>query len=83
MLSQGTDIPDVDDVVQFMTPEALSVWVQRAGRAGRDGRQSRAILLVEPSVAKKLAAKTPKGQKHSKEISEGGFTPLVTQSVTN
>jgi superfamily II DNA/RNA helicase len=58
MLPQGTDIPDVDDVVQFMTPEALSVWIQRAGRAGRDGRPSRAILLVEPSVAKKLASKS-------------------------
>jgi len=47
---QGTDIPDVDDVVQFMTPEALSVWTQRAGRAGRDRWPSRAILLIEPSV---------------------------------
>ena len=72
MLLQGTDIPDVDDVVQFMTPEALSVWTQRAGRAGRDGRPSRAILLVEPSVAKKLAAKLSKDPKRPNIITEGG-----------
>lgn len=54
MLSRGTDIlADVDDVVPFMTPEALSVWIQRAGRAGR---QSRGILLVEPSVGEKFSA---------------------------
>jgi len=78
---QGTDIPDVDDVVQFMTPEALSVWIQRAGRAGRDGRPSRAILLVEPSVAKKLAAK---GQKRSKNT-KGGSSSASTmgKSIAN
>jgi superfamily II DNA helicase RecQ len=74
MLSQGTDIPDVDDVVQFMTPAALSVWVQRAGRAGRDGRQSRAILLVEPSVVKKFAKKASKGGKRLKRASRGRFS---------
>lgn len=74
MLPQGTDIPDVDDVIHFMAPETLSVWMQRAGRAGRDGRQSRAILLVEPSVAGELAAKSSKGRKHSKDVSEGSFT---------
>ena len=68
ILFQGTDIPDVDDVVQFMTTEALAVWIQRAGRAGRDGRLSRAILLVEPSVAKKL---TPKSSKNPKGTSNG------------
>lgn len=65
MLLQGTDIPDVDDVIQYMTPEALSVWIQRAGRAGRDGRPSRAILLVEPSVAKKLAVKSSKTSRNN------------------
>ena len=54
-----------------MTPEALSVWIQRAGRAGRDGRQSRAILLVEPSVAKKLVGKLSKDPKGSKGITKG------------
>ena len=71
ILSQGTDIPDVDDVVQFMTTEALSVWIQRAGRAGRDGRSSRAILLVEPSVAKRLTPKSSKKPNGSNGMTEG------------
>ena len=72
----------MDDVVQFMTPEALSVWIQRAGRAGRDGRPSRAILLVEPSVAKKLAAKPSKAQKHSKGAQKGGLYSAVAMETS-
>lgn len=44
------DIPDIDRVVQFMLPKALSEWIQHFGRAGRAGQPSEAILLVEPSV---------------------------------
>ena len=65
-----------------MTPRDLSVWIQRAGRAGRDGRLSRAILLVEPSVAKKLSVKPKKGQKRLKENTEGCVWPAFG-SVTD
>ena len=48
---QGCDIPNVKIVVQFMVPKSLSVWLQRAGRAGRaHGSQATAYLLVQPSV---------------------------------
>jgi superfamily II DNA helicase RecQ len=33
-----------------MVPSSLSVWVQRAGRAGRSGSPSCAVLLYELSV---------------------------------
>ncbi|KAJ3524971.1 hypothetical protein NMY22_g10774 [Coprinellus aureogranulatus] len=47
----GADIPDVEQVIQLGVPQSLAVWVQRAGRAGRDKTlKARAILLVEPSV---------------------------------
>ena len=78
MVLQGMDIPDVDDVVQFMTPAALSVWIQRAGRAGRDGRPSRAILLVEPSVGKKLKSKRSKNTKGS-----SGSASTTEKSIAN
>ena len=65
-----------------MTPEALSVWIQRAGRAGRDGRLSRAILLVEPSVAKKVNKKTSKGQKRPKDITKGGILFTLSTRVS-
>lgn len=48
---QGCDIPDIELIVQFMAPESLSIWFQRAGRAGRSADiQARAILLIQPSV---------------------------------
>ncbi|EIW55821.1 P-loop containing nucleoside triphosphate hydrolase protein [Trametes versicolor FP-101664 SS1] len=47
----GCDIPDVVESIQFMAPESLSVWMQRAGRAGRHPDiQARAILLIQPTV---------------------------------
>ena len=54
-----------------MVPTDLSTWIQRAGRAGRDGRPSRAILLVEPSVAKKLAVKSSKPSGRSGNATKG------------
>ncbi|KAJ6526206.1 P-loop containing nucleoside triphosphate hydrolase protein [Mycena sp. CBHHK59/15] len=47
----GADIPDIELVIQFGVPSSLSVWTQRAGRAGRSPElQARAILLVERSM---------------------------------
>ncbi|KAH7924177.1 P-loop containing nucleoside triphosphate hydrolase protein, partial [Leucogyrophana mollusca] len=47
----GCDMPHIVQVVQFMVPASLSIWMQRAGRAGRSPiMQARAILLVQPSV---------------------------------
>ncbi|KAJ7234563.1 P-loop containing nucleoside triphosphate hydrolase protein [Mycena rebaudengoi] len=31
----GCDMPYIEQVVQFMVPKSLSIWTQRAGRAGR------------------------------------------------
>ncbi|KAK6969037.1 P-loop containing nucleoside triphosphate hydrolase protein [Favolaschia claudopus] len=54
----GCDIPYVEQVVQFMVPTSLSIWMQRAGRAGRNFLvAARAILLVQPSVFKEVKAK--------------------------
>ncbi|KDQ51469.1 hypothetical protein JAAARDRAFT_110465, partial [Jaapia argillacea MUCL 33604] len=51
----GMDIPDIILVVQFGIPATLSIWFQRLGHAGRDlTLRARTILLVEPSVLKKV-----------------------------
>ncbi|KAJ6472905.1 P-loop containing nucleoside triphosphate hydrolase protein [Mycena vitilis] len=47
----GCNIPDIELVVQWKLPGSVSIFVQRAGRAGRRrGSTGLAVLLVEPSA---------------------------------
>jgi len=39
------DVSDVDDVIYVTQPESLELFVQGAGRAGRDGRDAEVIVL--------------------------------------
>ncbi len=45
----GVDKPDVELVVHFQIPDCIENYYQEAGRAGRDGAASRALLLINPT----------------------------------
>lgn len=55
----GIDKPDVRSVVHFDLPDALEYYYQEAGRAGRDGKKSYAVLIYHPQEIDDLKSQIP------------------------
>jgi ATP-dependent DNA helicase RecQ len=53
----GIDKPDVRTVIHYDVPEALENYYQEAGRAGRDGKKSYAVLLYNEAEINELRKK--------------------------
>lgn len=50
----GIDKPDVRLVIHYDCPDSIEAYFQEAGRAGRDGKPSRAVLLFNSADPRKL-----------------------------
>lgn len=55
----GIDKPDVRLVVHMDVPDSIEAYFQEAGRGGRDGRVSYAVLLYDRYDAMKLKSRVP------------------------
>ncbi|GAB3707290.1 RecQ family ATP-dependent DNA helicase [Spirosoma flavus] len=54
----GIDKPDVRSVVHLDVPDSLEAYYQEAGRAGRDGQKSYAVMLYTPNDLENLRFRT-------------------------
>ncbi|KAJ7259071.1 P-loop containing nucleoside triphosphate hydrolase protein [Mycena rebaudengoi] len=65
----GCDMPYIEQVVQFMVPGSLSIWMQRAGHAGRTFANLRAQYFLSSQNGAPISES--EGTVYRKDVEEG------------
>ncbi|XP_052870222.1 probable ATP-dependent RNA helicase CG8611 [Anopheles cruzii] len=74
--SRGIDVPCVDLVVQYHSPQILADYVHRVGRTARAGQSGKAVLFVEPSEVEFIKYLADKQIRIQEEKIDGIFVCL-------
>jgi len=64
----GIDKPDVRFVIHLSIPQSIEAYFQEAGRGGRDGRKSYAVLLVSDTDCKEVQRRVGEQVPDHKEV---------------
>jgi superfamily II DNA/RNA helicase len=80
VVGMGQNIPDIEIVIIVKIPKDVSNLLQWIGRAGRDNKPARALILVEPSVFEKCKPCKSKAKKKKGKAARAP-TPEPTQDV--
>eukprot|EP00919_Chromeraceae_sp_WS-2016_P081041 GHVR01191508.1.p1 GENE.GHVR01191508.1~~GHVR01191508.1.p1 ORF type:complete len:209 (+),score=-6.00 GHVR01191508.1:1061-1687(+) len=77
----GIDKPDIRRVLHYGMPRNLESYVQQAGRAGRDGEPSEAIIFVGGGDASKI--KMMISQNHDRGFTDSQYLQRQLNLATN